>query len=85
MHTLGLGKELYLDFSGNSEAPLGTNEHAKQVVPTRLSAKSAEFYDLPVVGHHGECGDVPGRDPVFEAMRPSRILGNVASEGTGAL
>ena len=67
------------------EHALGADHDAKEVVARGIEMLAAEAHDLAVDRHHFDADDVVGREPVFEAMNPARILGDIAADRAGDL
>ena len=62
---------------GDPERPFGADERAEQVGPLVIPRKSDEL----AVGEHDVRGeDVVDGEPVLEAVRPARVLGDVAAD-----
>ena len=73
------------DFSDNAKLPLGTDDQAEQVVTGQVEGLAADLNHRTLHGHEGDPEDVVRRHPVLQAVRPARVHGDVAADGTGDL
>ncbi len=69
----------------DAEQPLRAGHDPDQVVAGRIEMLAAEAHHLAVDQHHFEAEQVVGRQPVFQAVHPARILGDVAADRAGDL
>ncbi len=67
------------------QGPLATHEDPGQVQAGEVEASAPQPDDLTVGQHHLDPQHMVGRHPVFEAVRPTRVLGDVAPQGAGLL
>ena len=74
---LGRGDHPQRDPGGHAERALGADERAEQVIAGGVAVER----HLRAVGEHDlERGHVVGREAVLEAVRPARVLGDVAAD-----
>ena len=68
------------DARRDPERALGADDHAEEVGPVRVERLAAELDDLAVREDEGQAGDVVRREPVLQAVRAARVLGDVAAD-----
>ena len=68
------------DLGGDPEGALRADEDAEHVGAGGVEPAAAETDDLAVREHHGQPGHVVDREPVLEAVRAARVLGDVAAD-----
>ena len=75
-----IGREPHCDLRRDAERSLAADEHAAQVVAGGLGLEAAERRQRPVGQHDLDGEDVRRRDAVGEAVRPARVVGDVAAD-----
>ena len=68
------------DARRDPERALGADDHAEEIRPVRVECLASELDDLAVGKDEGKAGDVVRREPVLQAVRPARVLGDVAAD-----
>ena len=68
------------DARRDPECALGADDDAEEIRPVRVERLAAELDDLAVGQDEGEAGHVVRREPVLQAVRAARVLGDVAAD-----
>ncbi len=68
------------DARRDAERPLGADDDAEEIRPVRVECLAAELDDLAVGQDEGEAGHVVRREAVLQAVRPARVLRDVAAD-----
>ena len=82
---LGLAQDAHGHFRDDPEQPLRAGHQPHQIVAAVVEVLAAQANHLAVDQHHLETEDVVGGEPVFQAVHPARVLGDVAADGAGDL
>ena len=77
--------EPHTHLGGDAAHALTADERAAQVVAGRVGLVAAQLHDLAIGQHDLHPQHVRRRDPVGEAVRPSRVVGDVATNRTALL
>ena len=82
---LRLAQDAHRRLGDDAELALGAGDQAEQVIARRIEMRAAELDDGAIDEDHGDTEQVVGGDPVFQAMRPAGIHGDVARDRAGEL
>src|SRR5205814_9061471 len=80
LHRWGVGRQAHGDAHGDAHRPLATDERAPQVVAGRLRVEVTEQRQRPVGEHDLEGQYVRAGDAVGQAVRTTRVVGDVAPD-----
>jgi len=64
----------------NPEQPFGTDHQPEQIKPRRVERAPADLQHLAFDRHQLDAEDIVRRQPIFEAMHPARVLGDIAAD-----
>ena len=78
-------EDAHRDLGDDAQQPFGAGHQAQEVVAPGVQMLAAEADDLAAHQHHLDAQDVVGSQPVFEAVDPARVLGDVAADGADDL
>ena len=73
------------DLGRDAEGALGADDGAEQVVARLVGGLAADLDEVPGGRDELEARDVPGREAVLEAVRPTGVLRDVAPDGADLL
>ena len=79
-HRRRIGRQPHRDAGRDAERALAADEHAAEVVAGRLRVEPAEHHDSTVGQHDLDREHVRRRDAVGEAVRATRVVGDVAAD-----
>ncbi len=75
-----IGGQAYGDASGDPHRPLAADERSPKVVTRRVGLEAAQQREFTIGEHDLDGQHVRARDAVEEAVRPTRVVGHVATD-----